>query len=103
MNRTTRLVAAAAIAALLLLALSLYLHSWGGLALIAVAAGGYAWYRGDSHLHTVHSDGRQLPSEVAATVHDTRRYPRNSSAPAATPRPAARVMGRRRVTRFRSG
>jgi hypothetical protein len=31
------------------------------------AAGrGRAWYRGDMHLHTVHSDGRRLPSEVAA-------------------------------------
>ena len=25
-----------------------------------------AWYRGDCHLHTVYSDGRRLPSEVAA-------------------------------------
>jgi hypothetical protein len=25
-----------------------------------------AWYRGDMHLHTVHSDGRRLPEEVAA-------------------------------------
>ncbi len=45
MNRKTRLIAAAAIAALLVLALSVYLHSWGGPALVAVAAGGYAWYR----------------------------------------------------------
>jgi predicted metal-dependent phosphoesterase TrpH len=31
------------------------------------AAGrGRAWYRGDMHLHTVHSDGRRLPEEVAA-------------------------------------
>ena len=31
------------------------------------AAGrGRAWYRGDMHLHTVHSDGRRLPAEVAA-------------------------------------
>jgi predicted metal-dependent phosphoesterase TrpH len=27
---------------------------------------GKAWYRGDMHLHTVHSDGRRLPAEVAA-------------------------------------
>ncbi|MEU3188883.1 CehA/McbA family metallohydrolase [Streptomyces sp. NPDC006923] len=27
---------------------------------------GRAWYRGDAHLHTVHSDGKRLPSEVAA-------------------------------------
>ncbi|GAA4640485.1 CehA/McbA family metallohydrolase [Actinoallomurus vinaceus] len=27
---------------------------------------GRAWYRGDGHLHTVYSDGRRLPAEVAA-------------------------------------
>ncbi|WP_069464166.1 CehA/McbA family metallohydrolase [Actinacidiphila rubida] len=27
---------------------------------------GRAWYRGDCHLHTVYSDGKRLPSEVAA-------------------------------------
>ncbi len=27
---------------------------------------GRAWYRGDCHLHTVHSDGKRLPSEVAS-------------------------------------
>lgn len=27
---------------------------------------GPAWYRGDCHLHTVYSDGKRLPSEVAA-------------------------------------
>ncbi|MGW1178297.1 CehA/McbA family metallohydrolase [Kitasatospora sp. NPDC002543] len=27
---------------------------------------GRAWYRGDCHLHTVHSDGRRKPEEVAA-------------------------------------
>jgi hypothetical protein len=33
------------------------------------AAGrGRAWYRGDSHLHTVHSDGRRTPAEVAAAA-----------------------------------
>jgi len=33
------------------------------------AAGrGAAWYRGDMHLHTVHSDGRRLPAEVAAAA-----------------------------------
>jgi hypothetical protein len=26
---------------------------------------GRTWYRGDGHLHTVHSDGRRLPAEVA--------------------------------------
>ena len=45
MKRSTRLFAAAALAAVLVLALSFYLHSWGGPALVAVAAGGYAWYR----------------------------------------------------------
>ncbi|MGK5531678.1 CehA/McbA family metallohydrolase [Streptomyces sp. URMC 129] len=33
------------------------------------AAGrGRAWYRGDAHLHTVHSDGRRTPAEVAAAA-----------------------------------
>ncbi|GAB2884772.1 CehA/McbA family metallohydrolase [Streptomyces mayteni] len=33
------------------------------------AAGrGRAWYRGDCHLHTVHSDGRRTPEEVAAAA-----------------------------------
>ncbi|NUR27153.1 MAG: PHP domain-containing protein, partial [Catenulispora sp.] len=27
---------------------------------------GRAWYRGDCHLHTVYSDGKRLPAEVAA-------------------------------------
>ena len=27
---------------------------------------GRDWYRGDCHLHTVYSDGKRLPSEVAA-------------------------------------
>jgi hypothetical protein len=45
MKRRTRLIALAAIAAALVLALSLYLHSWGGLVLIAVAGAGFAWYR----------------------------------------------------------
>ncbi|MCW2595708.1 MAG: phosphoesterase [Jatrophihabitans sp.] len=31
-----------------------------------VAGTGRGWYRGDGHLHTVHSDGRRLPAEVAA-------------------------------------
>ncbi|MBO8186531.1 CehA/McbA family metallohydrolase [Streptomyces spirodelae] len=29
---------------------------------------GRAWYRGDCHLHTVHSDGRRTPEEVAAAA-----------------------------------
>ena len=33
------------------------------------AAGrGKAWYRGDMHVHTVHSDGRRLPEELAAAA-----------------------------------
>ncbi|MEE1929547.1 CehA/McbA family metallohydrolase [Streptomyces sp. TRM 70351] len=33
------------------------------------AAGrGRAWYRGDAHLHTVHSDGQRTPAEVAAAA-----------------------------------
>ena len=45
MTRSTRFLAATAIGVVLVLALSWYLHSWGGLAFLAVAAGGYAWYR----------------------------------------------------------
>jgi hypothetical protein len=45
MKRSKPLVAGAVVAALAILALSFYLHSWGGLALLAVAAGGFAWYR----------------------------------------------------------
>ncbi|MFD0575508.1 CehA/McbA family metallohydrolase [Dactylosporangium darangshiense] len=29
---------------------------------------GAAWYRGDMHLHTVHSDGRRQPAELAAAA-----------------------------------
>lgn len=29
---------------------------------------GRAWYRGDGHLHTVHSDGRRTPAELAAAA-----------------------------------
>ncbi|MGO4428833.1 CehA/McbA family metallohydrolase, partial [Streptomyces sp. MCAF7] len=29
---------------------------------------GRAWYRGDSHLHTIHSDGKRTPAEVAAAA-----------------------------------
>lgn len=45
MTRSQRLLLAAVVAALLVLALSLYLHSWGGVVLLAVAAAGFAWYR----------------------------------------------------------
>ena len=46
MNRSSRLLAAGAVlAAVLVLFLSWYLHSWGGIALVVVAAAGLAWYR----------------------------------------------------------
>ena len=45
MKRSHRLIAAAALAALLVLVLSIYLHSWGGLVLLAAAVGAFAWYR----------------------------------------------------------
>lgn len=44
MNRPTRLIAAVVVAALLV-AFSLYLHLWGGIVLVAVAAAGIVWYR----------------------------------------------------------
>ena len=45
MTRSKRLIAAAFVVALLLLALSIYLRSWGGIALIIMAAAGLTWYR----------------------------------------------------------
>jgi hypothetical protein len=45
MKRPARLLALAAIFAGLVLALSWYLHSWGGIALVVVAAAAFAWYR----------------------------------------------------------
>jgi hypothetical protein len=45
MTRSSRLLAAAVVAAIAVLALSWYLHSWGGVALVAVGAAGLAWYR----------------------------------------------------------
>ncbi len=45
MRRSLRLLTAAALACVLLLALSLYLRSWGGLTLILLGAGAVAWYR----------------------------------------------------------
>nr|WP_223291048.1 CehA/McbA family metallohydrolase [Streptomyces avicenniae] len=33
-----------------------------------VAGRGRAWYRGDCHLHTVHSDGRRTPAGIAAAA-----------------------------------
>jgi hypothetical protein len=43
MKHPARLLAAVALAALVL-ALSWYLRSWGGVALVAIAAAVYAWY-----------------------------------------------------------
>ncbi|RYF18112.1 MAG: hypothetical protein EOO30_04745 [Comamonadaceae bacterium] len=40
-----RLTALATVAAILLLGLSIYLRSWGGVALVIVTAGGFFWYR----------------------------------------------------------
>ena len=45
MTRPRRLTVFAALVALALLALSIYLRSWGGIALLAVSAAGFAWYR----------------------------------------------------------
>lgn len=45
MKRPARLLALAVIAACLVLGLSWYLHSWGGIAFVAVAAAAFAWYR----------------------------------------------------------
>ena len=45
MTRRQRLVLAATLAALLVLAVSLYFRLWGGFVLLAVAAAGLAWYR----------------------------------------------------------
>lgn len=40
-----RLTALATVAAILLLGLSIYLRSWGGVALVIVTAAGFFWYR----------------------------------------------------------
>lgn len=45
MTRSQRLLLVALVAALLVLGLSLYLRSWGGVALVVVVAAGFAWYR----------------------------------------------------------
>jgi hypothetical protein len=45
MNRTARFIAAVALASIVLLGLSAYLHSWGGIVLLALGAGAIAWYR----------------------------------------------------------
>lgn len=45
MSRSARFLLAAALAAAAVLGVSLYLHLWGGIALVVVAAAGIAWYR----------------------------------------------------------
>lgn len=45
MSPNARLITAVAIVCALLVALSLYLRSWGGVALVVVGAAGFAWYR----------------------------------------------------------
>ncbi len=45
MKTRSTLLALAGVAVVLLLGLSIYLQSWGGVALLALVAGGYAWYR----------------------------------------------------------
>lgn len=37
-----------------------------------IAGRGSGWYRGDCHLHTVYSDGRRTPEEVAAGAREAR-------------------------------
>jgi hypothetical protein len=45
MTPNARLIAAAAVVGALLIGVSLYLKSWGGVALVLVSAAGLAWYR----------------------------------------------------------
>ena len=45
MKPSLRIPAIALAAAAVVLALSWYLHSWGGVALVALGVAGYAWYR----------------------------------------------------------
>ena len=45
MTRSHRLLAFAALVAAVLLGLSVYLRSWGGVALVVAAAVGLVWYR----------------------------------------------------------
>ena len=45
MNRTARYITAVALASVVLLGLSAYLHSWGGIVLLVLGAGAIAWYR----------------------------------------------------------
>ena len=45
MTRTARFLAIAVLASLVLLGLSAYLHSWGGIVLLVLGAAAVAWYR----------------------------------------------------------
>jgi hypothetical protein len=45
MSRNARTILVVALACALLMAVSLYFKSWGGVALVLVAAAGFAWYR----------------------------------------------------------
>ena len=45
MNRNARLITAVAVVCAVLIAVSLYLKSWGGVALVLMGAAGIAWYR----------------------------------------------------------
>lgn len=45
MSTNARLLAVAAVVCALLVALSLYFKSWGGVALVVMSAAGFAWYR----------------------------------------------------------
>lgn len=45
MSRPARFITAVAVASILLLVLSAYLHSWGGVVLLVLGAAAIAWYR----------------------------------------------------------
>ncbi|HET8745449.1 MAG TPA: hypothetical protein VFM98_07580 [Ramlibacter sp.] len=45
MSRPARFIAAAAFACVVLLGLSAWLHSWGGIVLVVLGAAAIAWYR----------------------------------------------------------
>lgn len=45
MRRNPRTIAAAVLASTVLLGLSAYLHSWGGVILVLLGAAGIVWYR----------------------------------------------------------
>jgi hypothetical protein len=45
MSRNARYIAAVVLVSVLLLGLSFYLHSWGGIVLLFLGAGAIAWYR----------------------------------------------------------